>query len=310
MAALGRKHVVAPTKVATSGESVWSVTWSQGDLLAGLIDGSLKVLNSPTYDVYYTTKNEKIGITSIVALQDGSTAIACYQDSMIRFFDLINKKEIESIDAGFLEAYSISLHPQEEILISGNHSGGVNIWSMEAGHEKVATFPTAGKHIISTNINYEGKILTSGLDGLIQVLDVSTQQLLYRIDEHTKPVRSVCFSPNGDLICSACEDREANIYDLRTGQCIFTFCQEGMAMSIDASANRRHVVVGGSDGRVAVWDMGMGRLVEKWNTHRDIVWSVKYDKTDSTGTRFASGGDDGVVQIFDKPKPKEEEKKK
>eukprot|EP01034_Spumella_vulgaris_P021617 gene21617-27656_t len=73
-----------------------------------------------------------------------------------------------------------------------------------------------------------------------------------------------------------------------------------MALSVDASSNQRHFVVGSADHCVTLWDLGMQRCVERFSTtHSDRVSSVCFDKTDLTGTRFASAGDDGVIQIYE-----------
>lgn len=96
----------------------------------------------------YTNKQLKssIGITSIVTTQDGSVGIACYQDSVIRFYNLSthtqnnndndydennnnntkssnNNREINCIDPGLFEAFSLSLSPADDLLVSGNMKG-------------------------------------------------------------------------------------------------------------------------------------------------------------------------------------------
>lgn len=287
-----------------SGDCIWSLSWCQGNLLTGSLEGTVRQYNIPdksAKEASFESKRHRVGITSVVSLQDGSTAIACYQDSTIRFIDLFNQQEKETIDAGLLEAYSLSLSPQEDIIVSGNHTGGINVWSMQENHEKVTTFNIGGKQILSTNFSLDSKLIASNIDGSITVFDVSTQQTLYRIEDHELPVRSVCFSADGELFFSAGEDRELSVYDIRTGKSIFTFCHEGMAMCCDVSPDYRHIVSGTSDGKVTLWDMGLRRQMQRFDAHQDVVYSVAFDKNDSGGNKFASGAEDGSVCLFERP---------
>ena len=71
--------------------------------------------------------------------------------------------------------------------------------------------------------------------------------------------------------------------------------------------------MGNSDHNVYLWDIGTQKLIKKYNTHNDEVWCVKYDATATGGTgtgttaedssgigrRFASAGDDGLLQLYD-----------
>ena len=80
-----------------------------------------------------------------------------------------------------------------------------------------------------------------------------------------------------------------------------------MALSVDASADQRHFIVGCADHAVYHWDLGMQKCVAKYqNAHSDMVWGVKYlsGKNSSSGTfgddnSFFSVGDDGIIQFYD-----------
>lgn len=288
-------------KIDNNNDCMWSVAWTQGNLVSGSLEGVVKVWNAKSAEVICQSEKFPVGITSLLVLQDGSAAIACYQDSVIRFFDLIDKRFTQEIDPGVLEAYSLSLSPQEDIIVSGNAKGGINVWSMEESHEKVTTIQTdITSMILSTNFSVDSKLISSGMDGLVNVIDMSTQQTLYKIEDHAMPVRSVCFSPDGDLFYAAAEDRELTIYDIRTGKCVQTFCNNAMALCVDPSPNSRHVSVGSTDGKVTVWDLGMRKRLQKLENHNDAVWSVSFDKNDLSGSRFASTGDDGTLCIYER----------
>jgi WD repeat-containing protein 61 len=278
-------------------DCISSLTWSQGDLITGSLDGFLKLWSiNPTVTTKFCSTKQKMGVSSLAASSDQSVVAVCYQNSIIRFYDVQHKLETGFIDPGLLEAWSICLSPDDDVLVSGNARGAVNIWSMQAGHDKLATLETQNKFILSTAFSADGKLATAGLDGVVNLIDLKTQQILHKLDAHAVPIRSVCFSPDGDLLYTASDDRHVSIYSINTGTLVNSFSHPGMVFSVDSSPNKRHFAVGCSDYSVNVWDLGMQKLLEKFETHADQVWSVKYDKL--TGS-LASAGDDCLLQIYE-----------
>jgi WD repeat-containing protein 61 len=249
-------------------------------------------------DAKFTSAKQKVGVSSIAAVQDGSMAAVCYQDSTIRFFDLINKTESAMIDPGLFEAFSICFSPADDVLVSGNSRGGINVWTMQEGHEKVATLETDNKQILTTAFSIDGKLASSGVDGVVNIFDMNTQQIVHKLEAHALPVRSIAFSPEDDLLYTASDDRHCNVYDVRSGELINSFSHSGMAYSVDSSPDGRHFAVGCADYTVSLWDLGMQKRVKKYDVHKDQVWGVSFDKTDDKGRRFASVGDDAQIQIY------------
>lgn len=282
-------------------DNIWSVTWSHGDLITGSLDGTIKIwsVSNDSITSKFQSSKQRVGVSSLAAVQDGSIAAVCYQDSVIRFYDLINKREVASIDPGLFEAHSISFSPADDVLVSGNNRGGVNVWTMQEGHEKVATLETDNKQILSTAFSIDAKLACAGIDGVVNIFDMNTQQILHKLEAHALPIRSVAFSPEDDLLYTASDDRHVNVYDVRSGAMVSSFSHSGMAYSVDASPDFRHFAVGCADYTVSVWDLGMQRRVQKFDLHADQVWGVSYDRSDHTGRRFASVGDDAMIQIYE-----------
>jgi WD repeat-containing protein 61 len=280
-------------------DNIWSLTWCQGDLITGSLDGTMKVWSvGDSLNAKFTSNKQKSGICSLAAVQDGSIAAVCYQDSVIRLFDLINKKEVATIDPGLFEAYSICFSPADDVLVSGNNKGGINIWTMQGDHEKVATLATENKQILSTAFSIDGKLASAGIDGVVNIFDMNTQQIVHKLDAHALSVRSIAYAPEGDLIYTASDDRHVNVYDINSGKLINSFSHAGMAFSVDASPDARHFIVGCADSSVSVWDLGMQRRVTRIESHADQVWCAKYDTSDASGRRFASVGDDALIQLY------------
>lgn len=291
---------------AAHSDGVWAAAWSQGDIVTGSVDGSVKLWDFQPNDegnrelsCKFTSKPSKAGVVSIAAVQDGSTAAVSYQDSTIRLFDLIERKESALIQPGFSEAWAVCLSPGDDVLASGNSRGAINIWSMQEGHERVASFETNNKFIMSTCFSIDGKLASGGVDGVVNVFDMSTQSVVQKIEAHAMPIRTIAFSPDGDLLYSVSEDRHAHVYDMRSGSLIKGFSHPNMVLSVSASPDERHFVTGCGDASVYYWDLGLQRLERSMRTHRDMVWGVACNPSDTSGRQFVSVGDDGALRIYE-----------
>lgn len=284
--------------VNSNGDGAWSLAWCKDNLITGSIDGSLKLWDlKDEKQPIFSSKRLKIGITSITSTSDGSKAIACYQDSTIRFFDLLNQKELAVLDPGYFEAYSISLSPGEDILASGNSRGNVNVWSMQEGHEKVASLPSKSNFIAFTCFSNDGKLATSSMDGQINIFDLNQQQITFKSDLHSLPVRSMSINQESNLLLSASDDKQVNIFDLRSNKMIRSFSHEGMVFTVDFSPDSRYFISGTTENKVNLWDLSMQKRTQIFSTHSDLIWNVQFQKSLNT-SNFASCGDDGIIQIY------------
>ncbi|KAG0701014.1 WD40-repeat-containing domain protein [Suillus ampliporus] len=66
---------------------------------------------------------------------------------------------------------------------------------------------------------------------------------------------------------------------------------KAMALSPDG----KKVASGSEDGAVRLWDIDMGKVIEKWSGHTKIVRSVCWSRD---GGRLASGSEDGTVRVW------------
>ena len=276
-------------------DGIWSCVWKDNRIFTGSSDGTVKMW-SDDLSLLATSSRHHMGILSVQPLQSKDLVLCSTQDGIIRFLNGANLEETGRIECGLLEAWTIcSSH--DDVVATGSQHGVAHIWSID-GRTKLASLETGNKMIMSLDFHPTQQLLaTSGLDGMLNVFDVETSKLIHKVDSHALPVRKVKYSPNGGLIYTCSDDRRVNIFDTHSGTIVASFSQSGMALTLDTSPNHRHFAVGCSDHKVQYWDLGMRECMHTFDSqHTDQVWDISFN---STGGKFASVGDDALMQIYE-----------
>lgn len=277
-------------------EGIWAVQWRGDNICSGSLDGKVKLWNN-NLNLIGTSSALKMGITSLSILRNLNMIISCCQDSTIQIHNMTNFDSVDTIQPGLLESWTISTSPCNKMIAGGSHSGNVNVWSVQ-DRNKIATFETGKKMIIDTAFSPSGdKLAAVGADGYLTIFDIQESACVYQTEAHALPVRCVTFSPDGNLLYTASIDRHVNVFDLNHNVPINSFSHNGMALCVDASVDNRHFISSCSNHSVHVWDIGMQRCVQSFDTlHSDQVWSVSYN---DSGDKFVSVGDDSLMQLYE-----------
>jgi WD40 repeat protein len=134
------------------------------------------------------------------------------------------------------------------------------------------------------------------------VRNVSTGQVLAgTFTGHTRPVKSIVFSLDGQRIASASEDDAVRVWDATTGQLAagpFTGHTDwALSASVTFSPDGQRIVSASSDGTSCVWDATTGHVIAgPFAGHTGWVSSVVFSPD---GQRIASASDDGTIQVWD-----------
>jgi len=271
-------------------------------------------------------------------------------DSTLRFWDTLKgeKKGLGDVKAGAGEAWTVAWSPTAALVASGTQRGCVNVWEvggLEGGGEggggvlpstvamKLETQPgkaggggrEGGKEasapfIFSVAFSPDGsKLACGGSDGVIHYFDVETGTLLASLHGHTKPVRSLAFTPNGYALLSASDDQRINVHELastssslpssssRPPSLVASYDgHSSFVLSVAASPDGRHFASGGADRKVKLWDLAMKECVHTIERHGEAVWALAFEpeggREGGMGgggeRRLASGGEDGTMLVF------------
>ncbi|OAX40179.1 WD40 repeat-like protein [Rhizopogon vinicolor AM-OR11-026] len=121
----------------------------------------------------------------------------------------------------------------------------------------------------------DGKYLATGCNRTTQIYDVKTGvKTCVLVDESASRagdlyIRSVCFSPDGNFLATAAEDKQIRIWDIAKKRIRNAFDGHRQEIySLDFSSDGRLIVSGSGDATVRIWDMVDGS--SKVLTNNDV----------------------------------------
>lgn len=291
-------HLALVRTLAGHTDAVWSVALSQdGQLLAsGSQDGTIKVWNPTTGELFGTIQAEAGPVLSVNITADRRTLVAGSGDGTIKVWDLTNGELRYTLTGHRSSVWSVALSDDGKTLVSGSDDNNINVWNLETG-ELVRTLTGHSRTVYSVALSPYGKtIMSASADRTIRVWDIETGQLLRTLEGHGSTVRSLAMSPDGQTLASGSWDRTIKIWNIQSGELLKTF--EGhrdRVVSVAFSADGATLASASIDGTVKVWDAQTGTTLQTLSDHTDWVLSV----ASSTQTQtLVSGSRDKTIKVW------------
>ena len=212
---------------------------------------------------------------------------------------------------------SVSLARDGQSFLCGADDGSIRLYRIDrdkpvtsiAGHEgqiNCVQFSPDGKHALS-----------GGKDRAIRLWNLSTGKLNRHFTGNLDKVRCLRFFQDGRRFVSGGNDAQIRFWDIRQATPVATCgyrddqpiprlqVKEDLAQlkahvtwirSIDLHPDESHLVSGGNEGLIAIWDVNARNIVRRLIGHLAPVSSVAYSHD---GNRILSGGFDNTLRLWD-----------
>ena len=203
----------------------------------------------------------------------------------------------------------IQFSPDSSILYSLDDSfghAGVKVWDLDGGDWLPFEDPASRLKTFARvfDLSPDGESIAVGYqDGTISVLDSSNLLPLFRVVAHDRPVTTIIYSPDGDVLATLCDaaDREMSIirlWDSRTGdELLSLFDSEASLRNLQFTPDGSMLIAGDDQGGVCIWDT---RSRGKQLADRDLMLEKQKAMKPLVDSWFdRSDGDvDRVVEMF------------
>ncbi|KAJ3247390.1 general transcription repressor [Chytriomyces hyalinus] len=178
---------------------------------------------------------------------------------------------------------------------------------VNAGHP-----PSGDLYIRSVCFSPDSSCLATGAeDKVIRVWELQTRTLRYSLRGHEQDIYSMDWSRDGRFLVSGSGDRSVRVWDAGVGdnggRCLMALLNEDSVPSVDQKdsgvtsvainpIDGRCVAAASLDMKVRIWDLRTGRLLERFEGHRDSVYSVAFSQD---GRSLVSASLDKTLKVWD-----------
>jgi hypothetical protein len=112
---------------------------------------------------------------------------------------------------------------------------------------------------------------------------------------HKGAVWSVAVSADGRLLASGGDDNQVRLWDVETGQLLYTLVGHTAKVWTVAFSRTRPLLASGSeDGQIKLWDVETGNPRITLPAHTGSVWTLAF----SPDGRLVSGGEDNAIKVW------------
>ena len=162
------------------------------------------------------------GVNCLSISPDGKQVATGAVDGTIKIWDTANLKQVVSLAAAHTGGVkAVQYSPDGKVLASGDTDKTAKLW--DATQEKPTLLHKTDAHVGPVNavaFSADGKQLATGSgvakkSGLVQVWDVATAKLAYKLEGHEDVVTAVLFHPKTEHLASGCADKKIRVWNLK-----------------------------------------------------------------------------------------------
>ena len=145
-------------------------------------------------------------------------------------------------------------------------------------------------------------LASGGKDHTIILWDIESARILTTLNDHSAPVVSVTFSPDGKTLATGAADGNVIIWDIDSSNPLTTLTAQKAIWSISFSPDGKMLASGTSEKNIIIWDVETGKPLFFLNGHSLLFFDVNPYKSVAfslDGKTLVSGAADGSVCLWD-----------
>jgi WD40 repeat protein len=258
-------------------------------------------------------------IKEITLADNGKRLISVGEDGKVCLLDaegILNKKPDSLLISSSVEDSFgvISAAAKGNTLFTGSAEGKIRIWELGKSLACSDSFDFHKDNVNNLRIHSkENVLLSTSLDGTIRCIKYKPGQLIDKhhannfVLGHSLTPSSLSWAGDGRNVFGLGVVEEADIFffDLKSPKPSSSLkldqSKNLSALQLQAIPNEQTYLAAGSDGKVYLIDSLANKVVQRFDAHSQRCTALAIS---NDGLHFASGGNDGLVKIWDRKKGK------
>ena len=274
---------------------------SDGSLLASAChDKFIRIWDFEIGKCLHKLTGHKMAVRTLSFSPDGSLLASGGDDQCVMLWDTENYKPIHKYEKETAPVRALVFSSTGKILATGSDDR-VKIWDIDK-EKCLYTLHTRSKGLWSIAYNLTGDIFACAGDDInnayaISMWETSSWTRIGVLKGHHAGVRTISFSPDGNMLASGSNDSTIKIWDTLTHQCVATLeGHHGGIWSVSYSGDGRFIISGSYDRSIRIWDTHTYKCLNALKKHTNWVRALAFSPTNLF---FASSGEDEIIYLWD-----------
>lgn len=210
----------------------------------------------------------EMGEARRVASPDGSLVAEAGNDGRVQVWSMPDETLVNTLDAHFNAVWDIAFSLDGATLATAGGDGAIHLWDV-ATWEKRRTISGLGMAITSIDYSPDGsRLAAGGWDGSLWIFDAADGQVVESRPTQQFLAWTITFNADGTRFALGNDGGEVVLFDVVdeppfiVQNRVFR-AHQGPLYALAFHPDGRHLVSGGIDGMIYVWDMDSGEIVQQ-----------------------------------------------
>jgi hypothetical protein len=240
--------------------------WHDGAMVLG--DCVIRLWDAAGGTARLTFTEHEAPVRGVAFLPDGHGVVSCSSDGTVLLWDTRRRPLPRPLTHDPTPAECVAVSPSGRFVLVGGRDGQLRLFDLPFRQEILDRFQAVNVPVHAVAFSPNGRrVATAGgtvhygrdkavPEGcVVHVWDFQSGHLRLELTGHTRPIRSVAFRNDGQLIASGALDGTVRLWQASNGQPLRVL-DAGSGVTCLAVTARDQVVAGTVAGAIRIWDLG------------------------------------------------------